>query len=89
MPEPAGDHLDRARVEAGLTREELWLRYFALGGMTPALEFEAILVGALLPTPHDHDVVIHAINERLSELGHDRRLRYRSDDDPAAEPSST
>jgi len=32
MREPGVDRLDTHRQEAGLSLEELWLRYFELGG---------------------------------------------------------
>nr|WP_245192815.1 PP2C family protein-serine/threonine phosphatase [Amycolatopsis alba] len=53
---------------AGLTLEQLWLRYFALGGDVSELELEAFLQG-LLPLPRiQRDMVAHAINERLEEV---------------------
>lgn len=63
-----------------MTPEQLWMRYFALGGMSPPLELEAILFGALEPTPHDADVVAHALNERFTELGRNHPVPYASDD---------
>lgn len=71
MSEPLTNVLDRARCDAGLSTAELWLRFFELGGMNTALEVEAILHGALRPTPHEHDVIVHALNERFVELGGD------------------
>jgi hypothetical protein len=63
------DVLDRSRQDADLSHGELWLRYFELGGMSTAFELEAVLYGALEPSPHDHDVIAHALNERFVELG--------------------
>jgi hypothetical protein len=71
--------LDRARLDAGLTHEELWLRYFALGGMRSAFELEAILHGALAATGHDLDLIAVALNERFSELGADHPIPYTDD----------
>ncbi len=79
MKDHLHDALDQARQEAGLSQGQLWLRYFALGGMSPALEMEAILYGALEPTAHDRDVVVHALNERFSELGGDHPVPYSQD----------
>lgn len=79
MTDQPGDALDRARQQAGLSQGELWLRYFGLGGMTPALEVEAILYGALEPTDHDRDVVVHALNERFTELGRNHPVPYSQD----------
>jgi anti-anti-sigma regulatory factor len=72
MTSPQPGTLDSYRQVAELSRGELWLRYFALGGMSTALQFDAFLHGALLPSPHDHDVIAHALNERFVELGGNR-----------------
>lgn len=77
MDEPA--ELDRARRGARLSVTELWLRYFELGGMTSPIEFEAVLHGALVPTPHDRDVIAVTLNERFGELGAEVRVPYSSD----------
>ncbi len=76
MVEQASDTLDRFRQDADLTRSELWLRYFELGGMSTALQLEAILYGALLASPHDYDVIAHALNERFVELGGNHPVPY-------------
>ena len=74
--------LERARREVGMSVDELWMRYFALGGMGSAVELEAYLVGALAVTSHDHDVVAVALNERFSELGGDHPVPYSGDGPP-------
>jgi len=73
--------LARARRELGLSITELWWRYFALGGITTALELEAILYHALVPTVEDYDLLALALNERFSELGRDHPLPYSTDDE--------
>lgn len=78
MADGPPDSLNRSRKQAGLTHEELWLRYFGLGGFQPMLELEAVLHGALVPSDHDHDVLVHALNERFSELGGDHPVPYAS-----------
>ncbi len=91
MAEPAIDLLDRARLQVGLSQAELWLRYFELGGMSSALELEAFVCGVLVPDPHNHDVIAHALNERFVELGHNHPVPYLADgtgkDPPTARPS--
>ena len=72
--------LEQARREVGLSHGELWFRYFALGGMSSALELEAYLYDALTPTWHDRDMVALALNERFSELGGDHPISYSDDD---------
>jgi len=85
MAEPQIRVLDKARLDVGLTHGELWLRYFELGGMSPTLEVEAILAGALLPSDHDHNVLAHALNERYVELGGNHPVAYH-DDSPPTQP---
>ncbi len=71
--------LENARREAGLTIGDLWMRYFALGGMGSMIEIEAILYGALVPIPYDRDILSVAINERFAELGGDHPIPYSDD----------
>ncbi|MEO6713443.1 MAG: hypothetical protein ABIM89_08455 [Mycobacteriales bacterium] len=68
--------LEQARLDAGLTQGDLWLRYFALGGMTPTLELEAILHDALLPETGDRDKIAHALNECFTEQGRNHPVSY-------------
>ena len=75
------DVLEQARRDIGLSIDDLWMRYFALGGMSTALELEAILYNALVADVHDRDVLTVAINERFAEMGGDHPIPY-SDDDP-------
>jgi len=74
--------LDQARRDAGLSQGELWLRYFELGGMSSELQLDAFLHGALHQTAHDHNVVVHALNERFVELGGNHPVAYADDDAP-------
>jgi len=76
MTEPMTETLDTYRRNAELSRDELWLRYFELGDMSTALQLEAFLFDALQPSPHDHDVIAHALNERFVELGGNHPVPY-------------
>jgi hypothetical protein len=71
--------LERARIELGLSNDELWFRYFALGGMGTAIEVDAYLHDALAPTSHDRDLLAAALNERFAELGGDHPVPYSGD----------
>ena len=73
------DRLNQARLDLGLSHGELFLRYFELGGMSNPLQLEAFCYGALEPSPHDHDVVAHALNERYTELGRNHPLPYATE----------
>lgn len=79
MTEGALDILDAYRQEARLSHNELWLRYFELGGMSTGFELETFLYGLVAPTSHDHDVIAHALNERFTELGGDHPVAYLDD----------
>ena len=62
--------------DADLSIEQLWLRYFALGGDAALIEIEGYLQG-LMPLPAlQHDMLAHALNERLDELASSRRAEY-------------
>ena len=52
-----------------MSHSELWVRYFELGGVASPLELEAYLLGALQPATRDLDLVVHALDERFTELG--------------------
>ncbi|MCU1451783.1 MAG: phosphatase [Acidimicrobiales bacterium] len=74
------DNFDGARRDVGLSQDQLWVRYFALGGVAMPAEFEAFVVGALEPGRGERDILVHALNERSMELGSDRRWPYTEDD---------
>src|SRR5215207_4126178 len=68
--------LSLAFSRAGLTLEQLWTRYFALGGAAGLMEVEAYLHG-LMPLPAlQRDMLAHAVNERLDELTWPHRVPY-------------
>ncbi len=68
--------LSLAFTRADLTLEQLWTRYFALGGAAGLVEVEAYLHG-LMPLPAvQRDMLAHAINERLDELTWPHRVPY-------------
>ena len=75
------DPLEEARRELNLSVSDIWLRYFAVGGMSTELEVEAVLYGALLASEADRDLLSVALNERFSELGGDHPMPYSTDED--------
>ncbi|QKV73185.1 PP2C family protein-serine/threonine phosphatase [Amycolatopsis sp. Hca4] len=63
-------------ARSDLTLEELWMRYFALGGSMSLLDLDAYLNG-LVPLPRvDRDMLAHAVNERLDEVSGPARAPY-------------
>lgn len=77
---PPPDALEQARHASRLTHRELWLRYFALGGMNEPLQLEAVLHGVLQTTVHDRNQIAHALNERFTELGRNHPVAYQRPD---------
>jgi len=73
------DVLELARRDVGLSIDELWIRYFALGGMSTALEVDAFLNGALIASAQNRDLLAVALNECISEQGGDHPIPYSSD----------
>ena len=72
--------------ETALTVPELWLRYFALGGVAPPEDVETHVAGVAVLEPVEHDVLAHAINERFAERGRDHPVPYlRGDGGPSVE----
>ncbi|MET0458389.1 MAG: hypothetical protein ABW195_04030 [Ilumatobacteraceae bacterium] len=74
------DELELARQSLGISVSDLWLRYFALGGMYTALEVDATLFGALHPDDHDRDMLAAALNECSLAAGGRHPIPYSGDE---------
>ncbi|MFJ6671412.1 PP2C family protein-serine/threonine phosphatase [Actinosynnema sp. NPDC091369] len=61
---------------AELSTDELWIRYFALGGDAGMIDIDAYVHGLSGLPPLQRDILAHAINERLDELRPPRRAGY-------------
>jgi hypothetical protein len=68
--------LHAAREHAGLSLEDLWLRYFALGGGADILDVDAHLAGLVPLSAAQGDTLAHALNERLDELIAQHKVPY-------------
>ena len=68
MTSPLSTMFHHAYEASELTVGELWLRYFALGGVATELEVDAYLNGAIALPALQHDMLAQAINERLDEM---------------------
>ena len=55
---------------------QLWFRFTALGGDADPLELEAYLLGLMPLDDYQYDILAHALNERLAELGLPRDVPY-------------
>jgi hypothetical protein len=79
---PAATGLDDARRRAHLSITELHLRYLALGGSSTRGDVGAHVAAAATLSDLQHDVLVHALNERFMELAAPERLPYRVDGRP-------
>lgn len=74
--------LRTAQLLADLSLEQLWLRFFAVGGAVGLVEVEAYLSG-LMPLPaRERDMLAQAANERLDEVLRAAHVPYSSGADP-------
>jgi anti-sigma B factor antagonist len=73
--------LDAARIAAGMSVNDLFVAYFALGGTVDLDELRSFLAGRSRGLDvHQLEVAAHAVNELLVDLGRtDRILSYASD----------
>jgi hypothetical protein len=84
MTSPEGDRRSRERSSplqvswehADLSLEQLWVRYFALGGDADLVDVEAHLANLHSLPAEQHDMLAHAINERLDEVLARHRVPY-------------
>jgi hypothetical protein len=67
-PSDLTQRFHNAYEAADLSVDDLWLRYFGLGGDAGRFEIDAYLNGAIALPPMQHDLLAHAINERLDEI---------------------
>jgi hypothetical protein len=69
--------LDLSREEIGLSRVELFIRYFALGRTVERGRIDAFLDGRTEGLERlEYDTLVHALNERFSDLGLDHPVPY-------------
>jgi hypothetical protein len=68
--------LEVARLDLGLTVFELWLAYFALGGLRTAAELGRYLTDGGRSTDADHDAIVHALNEAYDDRDGEHALLY-------------
>jgi hypothetical protein len=59
--------MDAARIYAGLTVQDLWLRYVALGGTGDAFDLDGYLQGLMPLETFQQAVLAQALNEALED----------------------
>lgn len=68
--------LEAARRRLDVTLRELWASYFALGGSCSLLQVGNHLAGTAQISSHQHDVLVHALNERFLDRDMDHPVEY-------------
>jgi hypothetical protein len=69
--------LEDARRKLGLSIMEVWVDYFALGGILNATQLDRYLSGDGEIGNADRNVLVHALNEVFHDRGHNHPLAYR------------
>ena len=65
----AGDAMDQLRRSLRMTINDLWIRYFAMGGNAPVDQVEQWLTGARDPSASDLAYLAQAIDDEASDQG--------------------
>jgi hypothetical protein len=60
--------MEAARVRAGLTVQQLWLQYVAMGGTSDAFDVDGYLQGLVPLDTFQQDVLAQTVNEALEDL---------------------
>jgi hypothetical protein len=70
--------LEAARIQAGMSFQELWITYFSLGGSAQPDMVRAYLGGSPIESV-DYDLLAQAINERFLDRGENHPVPYRDE----------
>lgn len=68
--------VEAARNMLGLSLDQLWVDYFTLGGSLSPQQIKAFLSGEHTLLDHDHDLLVHALNEHFIDQDQDHPLGY-------------
>jgi hypothetical protein len=72
-------HAERARVELGLSVEDLWLAYIALGGDASLRQLDGYLIDGDGFAGKQYDYVAQALNDGYVAVGGDHPVPYADD----------
>jgi hypothetical protein len=77
---PPTSQLDAARQTLGLTVDQLWVDYFALGGALSKAHVVAVLKGEQDLRDGEYNVLAQALNERFIDQEQNHPVPYRGED---------
>ena len=75
--------IEAARRQNGVSLDELWWRFFSLGGDLPQDAFQKALQSDERVAASDQDILVHALHELLAEGGKDVVVLAGEDEDGA------
>ena len=78
MSVPGYEIIEAARIQAGMSVTELWLAYFALGGVASVGAMRSYLHG-IGSVPMEYDVLAQALNESFVDRGGNHPVPYHED----------
>ena len=78
-----------ARQQLDFTVMDLWVDYFALGGLADAPTLETYLRGDTTVTDIDHNLIAHALNEAFTARHQDSPVPYRDTHSTINPPAPT
>lgn len=70
------ESMEQFRHDSELSYEQLWVRYFALGGRQSPIELKLALLGNFQFDRAQTETVAVALNERFGELDKDSPVPY-------------
>jgi hypothetical protein len=76
-----GPSLERARRDARLSIDELWVRYFGNGGTATVPQFRSFLGDQGWPSTLQYDIAVSALNERFTEMDANHPVPYANGGD--------
>jgi hypothetical protein len=71
--------LEAGRQQAGLSNRNLWISYYALGGMADPETLNAYLLGDAIPDHGEYDVIAQTLNEAFVGADADHPVPYAED----------
>jgi len=68
--------IEAGRRHLGMSPQDVWVGYFAVGGNGSQAEVREWLSSAVRLPAREHDLLAQALNDRFTEIGLNHPLRY-------------
>ena len=73
--------LEAARVQANMADSDVWLAYFAMGGIESPGTLRSFFDGTAAPSAEEYDLLAQVLNEKFMEDGGDHPVPYWDETD--------